>query len=38
MADEFPSQIMMEVEVLPGDSVGLEMSREVLLHTPWGLP
>ena len=38
MADECPSQITMEVEVLPGNSVGFGMSRGVLLHTPGGLP
>ena len=38
MAEECPSQITMEVEVLPGDSVGFGMSRGVLLHTPGGLP
>ena len=38
MADECQSQITMEVEVLPGDSVGFGMSRGVLLHTPGGLP
>ena len=38
MADESPSQITMEVEVLPGDSVGFGMSTVVVLHTPGGLP
>ena len=38
MADKCLSQIMMEVEVFPRDSVGFAMSRGVLLHTPGGLP
>ena len=38
MAEESPSQITMEVEVLPGDSVVFAMSRGVVLHTPGGLP
>ena len=33
MADEYLSQITIEVEVLPGDSVGFAMSRGVVLHT-----
>ena len=32
MADKCLSQVMMEAEVLPGDSVGFAMSRGVLLY------
>ena len=38
MADEYLSQITIEVEVLPADLAVFGMSTGVVLHTPGGLP